>query len=189
MPSQPVYLWTLPMFHCNGWCYPWSVTAMAGTHVCLRAVDPAQIFSKIVEHGVTHMCGAPTVLTMLISAPEEQRRRFAHPGHGGPRLPGAAHLRHDRAAGPVDALRAAAGLAGPLHRDGAPGRALPGGRGPNRRRPEDVQAGQEGRRDDGRDPGAREYRDARLPQGPEGHGRSVRRRLDAYRGPRSLSPQ
>ena len=79
MPSHPVYLWTLPMFHCNGWCYPWSVTAMAGTHVCLRAVDPAQIFSMIVEHGVTHMCGAPTVLTMLITAPEEQRRRFAHP--------------------------------------------------------------------------------------------------------------
>ena len=79
MPSHPVYLWTLPMFHCNGWCYPWSVTAMAGTHVCLRAVDPAQIFSMIVEHGVTHMCGAPTVLTMLISAPEEQRRKFPHP--------------------------------------------------------------------------------------------------------------
>jgi len=79
MPAHPVYLWTLPMFHCNGWCFPWSVTAMAGTHVCLRAVDPAQIFPMIVEHGVTHMCGAPTVLTMLITAPEEQRRKFAHP--------------------------------------------------------------------------------------------------------------
>jgi len=79
MPAHPVYLWTLPMFHCNGWCYPWSVTAMAGTHVCLRAVDPAQIFAMIVEHGVTHMCGAPTVLTMLISAPPAERRRFAHP--------------------------------------------------------------------------------------------------------------
>jgi fatty-acyl-CoA synthase len=81
MPAHPVYLWTLPLFHCNGWCYPWSVTAMAGTHVCLRAVDPALVFPMIVEHGVTHMCGAPTVLTMLISAPEEQRRRFAHPVH------------------------------------------------------------------------------------------------------------
>jgi fatty-acyl-CoA synthase len=81
MPAHPVYLWTLPMFHCNGWCYPWSVTAMAGTHVCLRAVDPAQIFPMIVEHGVTHMCGAPTVLTMLIGAPEEQRRKFAQPVH------------------------------------------------------------------------------------------------------------
>ena len=81
MPAHPVYLWTLPLFHCNGWCYPWSVTAMAGTHVCLRAVDPAQIFPMIVEHGVTHMCGAPTVLTMLIGAPQEQRRRFAQPVH------------------------------------------------------------------------------------------------------------
>ena len=81
MPAHPVYLWTLPLFHCNGWCYPWSVTAMAGTHVCLRAVDPAQIFPMIVEHGVTHMCGAPTVLSMLIGAPAEQRRRFAQPVH------------------------------------------------------------------------------------------------------------
>ena len=81
MPAHPVYLWTLPLFHCNGWCYPWSVTAMGGTHVCLRAVDPALIFPMIVEHGVTHMCGAPTVLTMLIAAPAEQRRSFAQPVH------------------------------------------------------------------------------------------------------------
>jgi fatty-acyl-CoA synthase len=81
MPAHPVYLWTLPLFHCNGWCYPWSVTAMAGTHVCLRAVDPALIFPMIVEQGVTHMCGAPTVLSMLVGAPEEQRRRFAQPVH------------------------------------------------------------------------------------------------------------
>ncbi|HVL56373.1 MAG TPA: acyl-CoA synthetase [Burkholderiaceae bacterium] len=78
LPAKPVYLWTLPMFHCNGWCFPWSVTAMAGTHVCLRKVDPALIFPMIVEHGVTHMCGAPTVLNMLISAPAEQRRVFDH---------------------------------------------------------------------------------------------------------------
>jgi fatty-acyl-CoA synthase len=78
MPAKPVYLWTLPMFHCNGWCFPWSVTAMGGTHVCLRKVDPAAIFPMIVEHGVTHMCGAPTVLGLLTSAPAEQRRRFNH---------------------------------------------------------------------------------------------------------------
>jgi fatty-acyl-CoA synthase len=78
LPAKPVYLWTLPMFHCNGWCFPWSVTAMGGTHVCLRKVDPALIFPMIVEHGVTHMCGAPTVLGMLTSAPAEQRRRFNH---------------------------------------------------------------------------------------------------------------
>src|SRR5688572_8660328 len=81
MPAKPVYLWTLPMFHCNGWCFPWSVTAMGGTHVCLRAVDPKQVFDLIVEHGVTHMCGAPTVLTLLTAAPAEQRREFPHVVH------------------------------------------------------------------------------------------------------------
>ena len=81
MPAKPVYLWTLPLFHCNGWCYPWSVVAMCGTHVCLRAVDPALIFPMIVEHRVTHMCGAPTVLTMLTGAPAEQRRKFEQPVH------------------------------------------------------------------------------------------------------------
>jgi fatty-acyl-CoA synthase len=78
LPAHPVYLWTLPMFHCNGWHYPWSVTAMAGTHVCLRKMDPALVFSLIAEHGVTHMCGAPTVLAMLINAPAEQRVAFDH---------------------------------------------------------------------------------------------------------------
>ena len=81
MPAHPVYLWTLPMLHCNGWCFPWSVTAMAGTHVCLRAVEPKRIFELIVEHGVTHMCGAPTVLGMLVAAPEEERRKFPHRVH------------------------------------------------------------------------------------------------------------
>jgi fatty-acyl-CoA synthase len=73
-----VYLWTLPMFHCNGWTYPWAVTAMAGTHVCLRRVDPAQIFAAIAEHRVTHLCGAPIVLNMLAHAPETVNRRFDH---------------------------------------------------------------------------------------------------------------
>src|SRR5688572_7483910 len=81
MPANPVYLWTLPMFHCNGWCFPWSITAMGGTHVCLRAVDPQQIFELITQEGVTHMCGAPTVLGMLIGAPPEQQRKFAQPVH------------------------------------------------------------------------------------------------------------
>ncbi len=68
MPQHPVYLWTLPMFHCNGWCFPWTVAAMAGVNVCLRKVDPALIYGLMREHGVTHFCGAPTVLTMLINA-------------------------------------------------------------------------------------------------------------------------
>jgi fatty-acyl-CoA synthase len=81
MPMHPVYLWTLPLFHCNGWAFAWSTAAMGGTQVCLRAVDPALIFQLIVEHGVTHMCGAPTVLTMLSSAPAEQKRAFPHHVH------------------------------------------------------------------------------------------------------------
>ena len=74
-----VYLWTLPMFHCNGWTYTWAVTAAGGTHVCLRRVDPALIFPMIEQHKVTHMCGAPIVLTTLIHAPATVKRRLAHP--------------------------------------------------------------------------------------------------------------
>jgi fatty-acyl-CoA synthase len=73
-----VYLWTLPMFHCNGWTYPWAVTAVAGTHVCLRRVDPAMIFAAIADHRVTHLCGAPIVLNMLAHAPDTMKRRFDH---------------------------------------------------------------------------------------------------------------
>jgi fatty-acyl-CoA synthase len=73
-----VYLWTLPMFHCSGWTYTWAVTAVAGTHVCLRRVDPMPIFAAIAEHRVTHLCGAPIVLNMLVHAPETSKRRFDH---------------------------------------------------------------------------------------------------------------
>ena len=59
MRTHPVYLWTLPMFHCNGWCFPWTVTALAGTHVCLRRVEAGAIFNAIERHGITHLCGAP----------------------------------------------------------------------------------------------------------------------------------
>jgi 3-(methylthio)propionyl---CoA ligase len=78
LSPRSVYLWTLPMFHCNGWTYTWAVTLQGGTHVCLRRVEPAAIFAAIAEHGVTHMCAAPVVLTMLIHAPEEQKRAFGH---------------------------------------------------------------------------------------------------------------
>ena len=73
-----VYLWTLPMFHCSGWTYTWAVTAVGGTHVCLRKVDPALIFPAIERHRVTHLCGAPIVLNMLVHAPESVKRRFDH---------------------------------------------------------------------------------------------------------------
>jgi fatty-acyl-CoA synthase len=76
MQSHPVYLWTLPMFHCNGWCFPWSVTALAGTHVCLRRVEPRTIFHALAEHGVTHLCGAPIVMQMVAGATPEERTEF-----------------------------------------------------------------------------------------------------------------
>ena len=75
---ESVYLWTLPMFHCNGWTYPWAVTAVAARHICLPAIDPAAIFRLIGEHRVTHLCAAPVVLTMLIHAPEAPRTGFGH---------------------------------------------------------------------------------------------------------------
>jgi fatty-acyl-CoA synthase len=68
MPQHPVYLWTLPMFHCNGWCFPWTVTALAGTHVCLRRVEAAAVYDAIERAGVTHLCGAPVVMNMLLNA-------------------------------------------------------------------------------------------------------------------------
>jgi fatty-acyl-CoA synthase len=78
LDRDSVYLWTLPMFHCNGWTYPWAVTAVGGTHVCLRRIDPAAIFALIAEHRVTHLCGAPTVLNLLAHAPDAVKRRFDH---------------------------------------------------------------------------------------------------------------
>ncbi len=76
MGPHPVYLWTLPMFHCNGWCFPWTVTALAGTHVCLRRVDAAGIYRAFAEHGVTHLCGAPIVMQMIVNAGAAERRDF-----------------------------------------------------------------------------------------------------------------
>ena len=73
-----VYLWTLPMFHCNGWTHTWAVTAAAGTHICLPRMEPAEVFRLIAEERVTHLAGAPVVLGMLINAPESERRRFDH---------------------------------------------------------------------------------------------------------------
>jgi fatty-acyl-CoA synthase len=78
LSPQSVYLWTLPMFHCNGWTYTWAVTAVGATHVCLRKVDPALIFPAIREHRVTHLCGAPIVLNLLVHAPESVKLKFDH---------------------------------------------------------------------------------------------------------------
>ncbi|MCY4219882.1 MAG: AMP-binding protein [Gammaproteobacteria bacterium] len=78
MPHHPVYLWTLPMFHCNGWCFPWTMAAVAGVNICLRQIHSKSIFDAIVDHGVTHFCGAPVVMGMVINAQEDEKRTFSH---------------------------------------------------------------------------------------------------------------
>jgi fatty-acyl-CoA synthase len=72
--KHPVYLWTLPMFHCNGWCFPWTISIVAGTHVCLRQVRAAQIYDAIARHNVTHLCGAPIVMSTLLNARDEEKQ-------------------------------------------------------------------------------------------------------------------
>jgi len=78
MGKHPVYLWTLPMFHCNGWCFPWTLSVVAGTHVCLRAVRAAPIFDAIATQKVTHLCGAPIVMSTLLNAPAHERKPLPH---------------------------------------------------------------------------------------------------------------
>ena len=78
MGKHPVYLWTLPMFHCNGWCFPWTLSVVAGTHVCLRAVRAAPIYDAIATHKVTHLCGAPIVMSTLLNAPEQENKPLPH---------------------------------------------------------------------------------------------------------------
>jgi fatty-acyl-CoA synthase len=75
---HPVYLWTLPMFHCNGWCFPWTISLVAGTHVCLRQVRAAPIYDAVVRHKVTHLCGAPIVMSALLNASAEEKRPLPH---------------------------------------------------------------------------------------------------------------
>jgi len=76
MGRHPVYLWTLPMFHCNGWCFPWTLGVVGGTHVCLRWVRPKAMYDAIADHGVTHLCGAPIVMSALLNADESEKREF-----------------------------------------------------------------------------------------------------------------
>ncbi|MGA0596446.1 acyl-CoA synthetase [Enterovirga sp. CN4-39] len=78
MGRHPVYLWTLPMFHCNGWCFPWTISILAGTHVCLRWVRAKAMYDAIADHGVTHLCGAPIVMSTLLNAPAGDRRELPH---------------------------------------------------------------------------------------------------------------
>ena len=121
---HPVYLWTLPMFHCNGWCFPWAVTAAAGTHVCLRAVDPELIWRLFREEGVTHYNGSPTVQTALVHHPDAGAARAPGDGagrrraavadaarpHGGAQHPDRARLRADRDLRPAHRVHVAGRL-------------------------------------------------------------------------------
>ncbi|PSM19062.1 acyl-CoA synthetase [Nitratireductor sp. StC3] len=77
MARHPVYLWTLPMFHCNGWCFPWTLAIQAGAHVCLRWVRAGAMYDAIADHGVTHLCGAPVVMSSLLNAPDAEKRTFS----------------------------------------------------------------------------------------------------------------
>ncbi len=78
MGKHPVYLWTLPMFHCNGWCFTWSISVVAGTHVCLRAVRAPAMYDAIATHKVTHLCGAPIVMSTLLNAPADEKKPLPH---------------------------------------------------------------------------------------------------------------
>ncbi|MEL6872562.1 MAG: AMP-binding protein, partial [Pseudomonadota bacterium] len=78
MTRHPRYLWTLPMFHCNGWCFPWTITMLAGTHVCLRSVRAQAMYDAIADHKVTHLCGAPIVMSTLLNASESEKREIDH---------------------------------------------------------------------------------------------------------------
>jgi fatty-acyl-CoA synthase len=78
MAARPVYLWTLPMFHCNGWCFPWTLALNAGTHVCLRRVRAKEMYELIANEQVTHLCGAPIVMAALLNAPANEKREFSH---------------------------------------------------------------------------------------------------------------
>ena len=78
LPKHCVYLWTLPMFHCNGWCFPWTISVVAGTHVCLRAVRARAMYDLIAKEKVTHLCGAPIVMATLLNAPADEKKPLPH---------------------------------------------------------------------------------------------------------------
>ena len=205
MPSHAVYLWTLPMFHCNGWCFPWSIAERAGTSVCLRRVEAKAALDAIRDHHVTHMCGAPIVYSMLINAPEELRRGIDHRMAG--QIAGAAppaaiiegaekigiELTHvyglTETYGPASVCaKHAAWSAMPIdqraERNGRQGVRVPMQEAMTVLDPADDVAGAVGRRDDGRDHVPRQHHDEGLSEESEGDGCRVRRRLVPHRRPR-----
>ena len=205
MPAHAVYLWTLPMFHCNGWCFPWTMAAIAGTNVCIRRVDAKLVFEAIREDGVTHMCGAPIVYNMLINAAGESNGGVGRKVNGfiaGSAPPasvieghGAHRLRHHPRVWPDRNLRPGVGVretrrmgihvadrARPAER--APRRCRSGAGGDGSPRPGHDEAGAIGRRDRRRDHVPRQHHDEGLPEESLRHGRGFRRGLVPHRGPR-----
>ena len=206
---QPVYLWTLPMFHCNGWCFPWTISVVAGTHVCLRAVRAKAMYDAIAEHKVTHLCGAPIVMSTLLNAPagrEEaaaarravrHRRRAAARGRArgdeGGGLQRHPCLWADRDLRPRGRQRmarrvgrAAARRAG--GEESAAGRALPHARSARRARSRDHEAGAARRRDARRGDVPRQRGDEGLSEEQAVDRGGVRRRLVSLRRSRRDAP-
>ena len=202
MGRHPVYLWTLPMFHCNGWCFPWSISVKAGTHVCLRQVRAKPIFDLIAEHKVTHMCGAPIVMSVLLNARDDEKRPLPHVVRffTAAAPPPAAVLKAMGEAGfEVTHLYGLTEVYGPavvndwkeewnaLDHDapgasqGAPGRSLSRARGARRPRSGNDAARPRRRRDDGRGDVPRQCGDERLPQEQGRDRQGVRRRLVPFR--------
>ena len=185
MAPHSVYLWTLPMFHCNGWCFPWTMAANAGVNVCIRRIDPKQIFDLIREHKISHFCGAPIVHGMLINADPADQAGIDHPvaaliagrcaaggdhrGHGAARLLDHPCLWPDRDLWPGVGLRQAGRMgrraSGQARRaERPPGRALAAAGGHRRARHPAFPAGAARRPDHGRDRVPRQYRDEGLSQ-------------------------
>ena len=207
MPRHAVYLWTLPMFHCNGWCFPWTMAANAGTNVCLRKVEAKAVFDAIREHKVTHYCGAPIVHGMLINAPEALRAAAsthkvsalvggaAPParddrGHGAHGLRPHARLRadRDRTARPRCARSTTSGRALDIgaraERNGRQGVRYLLQEGMTVMDPETMQPRARRRRDDGRDHVPRQHHDEGLPEEPA---RPPTRRSPAAGSTRAIS--
>ena len=205
MPSHAVYLWTLPMFHCNGWCFPWTLAERAGTSVCLRRVEAKAALDAIRDHHVTHMCGAPIVYSMLINASEDLRRGIDHRMVG--QIAGAAppaviiegaeeigiELTHvyglTETYGPASVCaKHAAWSAMPIdqraERNGRQGVRVPMQEAMTVLDPDDDVAGAVGWRDDGRDHVPRQHHDEGVSEESEGDGCRVRRRLVPYWRPR-----
>ncbi len=195
MSAESVYLWTLPMFHCNGWCFPWAVTAVAATHVALRAVDPDVVWQLIDEEGVTHYNGAPTVQLMIINHPEAHRLEQPVTAMVAASPPSPTLLARmaelnfrivhvyglTETYGPITVCPTQEGWQElPVEQRAqaarAPGPGVPLGRsGPGRRRGDARHPS--GRRDDGRGRDARQQRDERLLRRRGGHREGVSRRL------------